>query len=60
MSKFPMKINIRKIPKQPNLFEFTVSTPILRSQFRLPREKVNELRILIERILTDNQNQPEK
>lgn len=54
MAKFPMNVNIRRIPKEPDLFEFTVSTPILRSQFRLPRKKLNELRILIEKALTGN------
>ena len=52
MDKFPMNVNVRKIPDKPNVFEFTISTPTLRSQFRLPRELVNELRILIEKSLT--------
>jgi len=51
MAKFPMNINVRKVPKEPDLFEFTISTPVLRSQFRLPRAKVNELRIIIEKAL---------
>ncbi len=52
MDKFPMNVNIRKVPNKPDVFEFTISTPTLRSQFRLPRELVNELRILIEKALT--------
>jgi len=51
MSKVSMKVNIRKLPDDPNIFEFTFSTPFLRSQFRLPRPVVNQLRILIERAL---------
>lgn len=52
MDKFPMNVNIRKVPNKPDIFEFTISTPTLRSQFRLPRKLVNELRILIEKALT--------
>lgn len=52
MPKYPMKLGIRKLPDNPNIFEFTISTPVLRSQFRMPRETVNQLRILIERALT--------
>lgn len=35
------------------MFEFTVSTPVLRSQFRLPRSMVNKLRILLEKALVE-------
>ncbi|MCP4652968.1 MAG: hypothetical protein GY858_06250 [Candidatus Omnitrophica bacterium] len=48
-----MKVAIRKLQNNANVFEFTISTPTLRTQFRLPRETVNELRILIERALTE-------
>jgi len=51
MSKSAMKIDIRKIPNIPNLFEFTITTPLLRSQFRLPRSQVNQLRIMLEKVL---------
>jgi len=51
MAEFKMEVNIRKLPNNPNMFEFTISTPMLRSQFRLPRPMVNRLRILIERAL---------
>jgi len=46
-----MNINIAKIPKSPDMFEFTITTPTLRSQFRLPREMVNKMRALIEKAL---------
>jgi len=49
---FPMNVAISKMKDNPNIFEFTITTPTLRSQFRLPRETVNELRILIEKVLT--------
>ena len=52
MDKIPVKIDIRKSPNNPNLFEFTIATPLLRSQFRIPRPVLNQLRILIERTLT--------
>ena len=51
MGKVGMKVNIRRLSNDSNMFEFTFSTPILRSQFRLPREMVNQLRVLIERAL---------
>ena len=51
MGKVGMKVNIRRLENDPNMFEFTFSTPILRSQFLLPREMVNQLRILIEKAL---------
>jgi len=51
MAGFSMNVSIRKLPNNPNLFEFTITTPALRSQFRLPRALVNKLRILIERVL---------
>ena len=51
MAQFRMDVNIRKVPNKPNLFEFTIATPTLRSQFRLPRATVNNLRGLIERTL---------
>lgn len=53
MTDYPMNLSIKKIPKDRNLFEFTITTPTLRSQFRLPREKMNELRIIIEQALVD-------
>ncbi|MBN3040368.1 MAG: hypothetical protein JW867_04510 [Candidatus Omnitrophica bacterium] len=52
MPEVPMTVTIRKIPNKPDLFEFTFSTPALRSQFRLPRVLMNKLRILIEQALT--------
>ena len=51
MAEFSMKVNIRKLPDNPNMFEFTISTPALRSQFRLTRPLVNQLRIMIEKAL---------
>ena len=52
MAKIPVKIDIRKIPNNPNIFEFTVGTPAIKTQFRIPRAVLNQLRILIERTLT--------
>ncbi len=50
-----MKVNVRKVPQHPDVFEFTIATPTLRTQFRLPRATVNQLRILLERVLLDKQ-----
>jgi len=51
MTKLSMNVSIRKVPENPNMFEFTIATPVLRSQFRLPRPLVNKLRILMEKAL---------
>ena len=51
MVKISMNVNISKVPKNPDMFEFTISTPTLRSQFRLPRVMVNKMRVLIEKVL---------
>ncbi len=51
MAKHSMNINISKVPNNPNMFDFTITTPTLRSQFRIPREMVNKLRVLIEKVL---------
>ena len=51
MAKVTMNVNIRRLTNNPNMFEFTISSPMLRSQFRLPRAIVNQLRILIEKAL---------
>lgn len=51
MAEFPMKVSVRKVPNNFDMFEFTISTPVLRSQFRLPRKTVNDLRAIIEKAL---------
>ncbi len=48
-----MKISFRKVPNNEDLFEFTIITPLLRTQFRLPRAIVNKLRVEMERALTE-------
>ena len=48
-----MNISIRRIPKNPDMFEFVISTPALKTQFVLPRAMVNQLRVLIEKALMD-------
>ena len=55
MTTVPMNVNIRKIPQDKDHFEFTISTPSLRSQFIIPRPVLNELRIIIEKVLIDKQ-----
>ena len=52
MPEVPMTVTIRKVSNKEDLFEFTFSTPVLRSQFRIPRALMNKLRILIEKALT--------
>ncbi|MFH1045949.1 MAG: hypothetical protein V1727_03180 [Candidatus Omnitrophota bacterium] len=53
MDKVPVQIDIKKVTNNPDLFVFTVATPMIRSQFRIPRAILNQLRILIERVLTN-------
>ena len=48
---FKMELNFCKVPDDPNMFEFTVSSPLLRCQFRVPREIINKLRVDMERAL---------
>jgi len=55
MPAFDMKVFLRKTQKDPNIFEFTIVTPTLKSQFLLPRPQVNKLRILIEKALISKQ-----
>ena len=57
MPKYNMSLYIRKSPKDPNMFEFIIATPTLKSQFILPRTQVNKLRIMIEKALVGNQKQ---
>jgi hypothetical protein len=52
MAKADMKIDIRRLPNNRDMFEFTISTSTLRSQFIIPRAKFNQLRIMIEKVLT--------
>ncbi len=46
-----MRVSFRRVPNNTNLFEFTVVTPLLRAQFRLPRVVVNQLRGELEKAL---------
>lgn len=50
-NRFQMRISFRKVPNNPNLFEFTITTSLLRAQFRIPRALVNQLRVDLERAL---------
>lgn len=51
MAGYRMEVSVRRVAGDENMFEFSISTPTLRSQFRLPRPLVNKLRILIEKAL---------
>lgn len=46
-----MVLNFRKVPTNPNMFEFTITSPMLRCQFRVPRDIVNKLRVDLEKSL---------
>jgi hypothetical protein len=53
MPDIPVNVTIRKAAHDPDIFEFTIATPVLRSQFRIPRQVVNKLRIMIEKALVN-------
>lgn len=57
MSAFRMEVSIRRLSDNPNMFEFKIATPVLTSQFSLPRPLVNKLRILIEKALISKPEQ---
>ena len=46
-----MRLNFRKVPNNQNMFEFTITTPLLRCQFRVPRAIINQLRVDLEKAL---------
>ncbi|MFH1594563.1 MAG: hypothetical protein ABID09_07710 [Candidatus Omnitrophota bacterium] len=50
-----MKINIRHI-KDKDQFELQIIEPRLRSHFLINRKVLNDLRVLIERVLVDTAN----
>ncbi len=50
-SNLELKIGIRQVSNDRNMFEFTVATPLLRSQFRIPRSLVNQLRVELEKAI---------
>jgi len=52
MDKFSMQVSVRKVKDNPDMFEFIIITPTLKTQFILPRNMVNKLRIMIEQALT--------
>ena len=47
-----VELKFRKLPNNPNMFEFIVATPMLKTQFLMPRAVVNQLRVDLERALT--------
>jgi len=49
---YHLRLGFRQISNNRNIFEFTISTPLLRVQFRIPRSAVNRLRVDLERALT--------
>jgi len=56
VAKIDITVSIRKTSKNSDMFEFTVTTPIIKSQFVLPRVMLNKLRILIEKALVGKSN----
>ncbi len=55
MQGIPMKVDIKRVENNPDLFDFIVATPVIKTQFCLPRNVVNQLRILIEKELVKEQ-----
>lgn len=46
-----VELKFRKLPDNPNMFEFMVVTPMLKTQFLVPKAVVNQLRVDLERAL---------
>jgi hypothetical protein len=51
MKQAKMNVSIRRLPENADMFEFSITTPTLRSQFIITRAKLNKLRSLIEKAL---------
>ena len=49
--KISMRVQFRKVPGSNDLFEFAIITPLLRTQFRIPRAIVNRLRVDMEKAI---------
>lgn len=47
-----VELKFRKLPNDPNMFEFMIATPMLKTQFLVPQPVVNQLRVDLERALT--------
>ncbi|MCF7874865.1 MAG: hypothetical protein K9L72_03345 [Candidatus Omnitrophica bacterium] len=53
MGKFKTTLQISKSKDNPDIFIFTITTPTLRTQFKLPKTTANQLRVDLERILLE-------
>ncbi|MCF7870800.1 MAG: hypothetical protein K9L95_01485 [Candidatus Omnitrophica bacterium] len=51
MSQFQTRLDIAKSKKNPDILIFTVTTPTLRTQFKLPKKTANQLRVDLEKLL---------
>ena len=48
---FQMKLDFRRVPNNSNMFEFAITTPLLKAQFLIRRSIVNRLSVDLERAL---------
>ncbi|MCF7873564.1 MAG: hypothetical protein K9L84_04130 [Candidatus Omnitrophica bacterium] len=51
MDKFKTTLQVSRSKENPDIFIFTISTPTLRTQFKLPKKTVNQLRVDLERLI---------
>ncbi len=56
MKNYQTSLQVAKTEENPDIFIFTITTPTLRSQFKLPKSTVNQLRIDLERLLIQNKS----
>ncbi|MCF7869735.1 MAG: hypothetical protein K9L69_02925 [Candidatus Omnitrophica bacterium] len=51
MNNFKTTLQISKAKENPDIFIFTISTPTLRTQFKLPKKTANQLRVDLEKLI---------
>ncbi|MFO8053307.1 MAG: hypothetical protein R6U54_05070 [Candidatus Omnitrophota bacterium] len=51
MDKFQTTLQISRSKENPDIFIFTISTPTLRTQFKLPKKTANQLRVDLEKLI---------
>lgn len=51
MDKFKTTLQISRSKENPDIFIFTISTPTLRTQFKLPKRTANQLRVDLEKLI---------
>jgi hypothetical protein len=56
MNNFQTTLQVSRNKENSNIFIFTITTPTLRTQFKLPKKTVNQLRVDLERLLIQDKS----